>query len=172
MYDGGKSEVLSATKLDENSDMTTTYLGRINMTELHKIKAEEKLPISEQGYAVGKLLDSTECLILLDMGVSKSFMSKSHILDVNLYIHYQHFHPKKQRIQVGNGQYVSVLFIIPIVIDIHGQRFEIITLVSEINENVDLVSGIKNTFELEGIIYLRESCFSFLNRYIPIFPKE
>ena len=59
-----------------------------------------------------------------------------------------------KRIQVGNGQFISVLFIIPIVIDIHGHRFDIFTLVSEIHENVDLVVGIKNVFELEGIINL------------------
>ena len=35
---------------------------------------------------------------------------------------------------------------------IHGHRFEIFTLVSEIHENVDLILGIKNIFELEGII--------------------
>ena len=52
-----------------------------------------------------------------------------------------------QRIQVGNGQFISVLFIIPNVIDIHGHRFEIFTLVSEIHENVDLGFGIKNIEE-------------------------
>ena len=57
-----------------------------------------------------------------------------------------------QRIQVGNGQFVSVLFIIPVIVDIHGHRFEIYTLVSEIHENIDLVLGIKNIFELEGVI--------------------
>ena len=62
---------------------------------------------------------------------------------------------KTQRIQVGNGQYVVVLFIIPLVIDIHGHRFEIFMLVSEIYGNLDLVLGIKNIFELEGIIYSR-----------------
>ena len=50
--------------------------------------------------------------------------------------------------------------------------FEIYTLVSEIHENVDLVLGIKNIFELEGIISSWECCFSFLNRSVPIFPKE
>ena len=57
-----------------------------------------------------------------------------------------------QRIQVGCGQYISVSFIISMVIDIHGHRFEILTLVSEIHENIDLVLGIKNIFKLEGII--------------------
>ena len=75
-----------------------------------------------------------------------------------------------QRIQVGNGQYISVLFVIPVIIDIHRHRFEIFTLVSEIHDNVDLVMGMKNIFELEGIIVSRESCFSFLSRSIPFFP--
>ena len=77
-----------------------------------------------------------------------------------------------QRIQVGNGQCVSVLFIIPVIVDIHGHRFEINTLVSEIHENVDLVLGIKNIFELEGIINSRDCCFKFLNRSGPIYPKK
>ena len=47
--------MLITTKFDENSDLSTTYLGRINMTRLDKIKAEERFPISEQGYTVGKL---------------------------------------------------------------------------------------------------------------------
>ena len=75
-----------------------------------------------------------------------------------------------KHIQVGNGQYVSVLFIIPVFIDINGHRFEIFTLVCEIHDNVDLFMGIRNIFELEGIIDSREYCFSFLSRSIPFFP--
>ena len=67
-----------------------------------------------------------------------------------------------RRIQVGNGQYVGVLFVIPVIITIQKHRFEIFTLVSEIHENVDLVLGIKNLFELEGMINSRDSCLSFL----------
>ena len=44
-------------------------------------------------------------------------------------------------------------FIIPIIVDIHGHRFEIHTLVSEIHYNVVFVLGIKNIFELEGVIH-------------------
>ena len=51
-----------------------------------------------------------------------------------------------QRIQVGNRQYVSVLFAIPVIIDIHGHRFEIFTLVSEMYDNEDLVMGMKTIF--------------------------
>ena len=49
-------------------------------------------------------------------------------------------------------QFVSVLFIIPVIVDIHRHRFEIYTLVSEIHENIDLVLGIKNVFEWKGVI--------------------
>ena len=56
------------------------------------------------------------------------------------------------RIQVGNGQYVGVLFVIPVIMTIQNHRFEIFTLVSEIHENVDLVIGTKTLFELEGVI--------------------
>ena len=50
------------------------------------------------------------------------------------------------RIQVENGQYVGVLFVSPVIIDIHGHKFEMYTLVSEIHENVDLVLGNKECF--------------------------
>ena len=55
---------------------------------------------------------------------------------------------------------------------IHGHRFEIYTLVSEIHENVDLVPGIKNIFELEGIINSRDCFLKFLNRSVPIYPEK
>ena len=74
--------------------------------------------------------------------------------------------------QVGNGQCVSVLLIIPVIIDVHRHRFVVYTLVSEIHENVDLVLGIKNVFKLEGVINSRDSCFKFLNRSVPIFPEK
>ena len=77
-----------------------------------------------------------------------------------------------QGLKEYNGQCVSVLFIIPVIIDVHGHRLEIYTLVSEIHENVDLVLGIKNVFELEGVINSRDCCFKFLNRSVPIFPEK
>ena len=97
-------------------------------------------------------------------------MSKSYYLQCKTLHALPKFSSNTQRIQVGNGQYVSVLFVIPVVIDIQRHRFEIFTLVSEIHDNVDLVMGMKNIFELEGVIDSCDSCFSFLSRSIPIFP--
>ena len=53
------------------------------------------------------------------------------------------FLPTTQRIQVGNGQYVAVLFVILVIIEMHGHPFQVFTLVSEIYDNVDLVLGMK-----------------------------
>ena len=133
---------------------------------------EESFPISEQGYTLDKLLDGTECKPLLDIGASKSFMSKSYYMQCKSFHSLPKFASKTQRIQVGNGQYVSVLFIIPVIIDIHRHRLEIYTLVSEIHENMDLVLGIKNVFKLEGEMNSGDCCFKFLNRSLPIFPMD
>ena len=99
-------------------------------------------------------------------------MSKSFYLKCKWLHALPKFASHTQRIQMGNGQYVGVLFVISVIIDVHGHRFEIYTLVSEIHENVDLVLGIKDVFELEGVIDSCDSCFSFLNRSILFFPKE
>ena len=39
IYDGIQSEILSTTRFDENSDLSTTYLGRVNTTETSKINS-------------------------------------------------------------------------------------------------------------------------------------
>ena len=152
VYEGVYGEMVYVNKFNENSDLSMTYLGQTKMTRDTKIKVEERFPTTGQGVASGKLLDGTECQILLDTGATKSYMSKSYYLQCKTLHALPKFSSNTQRIQVGNGQYVSVLFVIPVIIDIHGHRFEIFTLVSEIHDNVDLVMGMKNIFELEGVI--------------------
>ena len=119
-----------------------------------------------------KLLDQTECSILIDMGASKSHMSKSYYMRCKSLHTKSKFASTMQRVQVGNGQYVAVLFVILVITDIHEHRFEVFVLVSEINDNVDLVLGMKNVFELEGVINMWDSSFKFLNRSLPFFSKE
>ena len=78
VYKGIQSDIASSSRFDENSDISTTYLGKIGQEESqNKLKAEESFPISENGYTLGRLLDGTKCQLLLDTGTSKSFMSKS-----------------------------------------------------------------------------------------------
>ena len=147
-YEGIHSEISQVTRFDGNTDLSMTYLGKSGLTRKIVIRAEESFPISEEGHTVGKLADKTNCNILIDTGTSQFYMSKSFYMQSKIL----HALPTFQRIQVGNGQYVAVLFVILVIIEIHGHLFEVFTLVSEIHDNVDLVLGMKNANELEGIV--------------------
>ena len=45
VYEGIHSDILSTTRFDENTDLNTTYLGRVDRIKTNKIKAEEWFPI-------------------------------------------------------------------------------------------------------------------------------
>ena len=99
-------------------------------------------------------------------------MSKSYYMQCKSLHALPKFASTTQRVQVGNGQCVAVLFVIPLITDIQGHRFEVFMLASEIHGNVDLVLGMKNVYELEGAIDMQDSSFKFLNRSLPFFSKE
>ena len=126
-YDGVQAEILQVTRFDESTDLSTTYLGKTDVKREYVIKAGGKFPISGQGYTIGKLLDQTECSILIDTGASKSYMSKSYHMRCKSCHALAKFASTTQRVQEGNGQYVVVLFEIPVIVDM-----------------VDLVLGMKN----------------------------
>ena len=124
------------------------YLGKTSIVKKSKITSEEKMSNIRTRVYNRKTIGQYE--MSNTIGASKSFTSKSHYLHCKSLHSLPKFASKTQRIQVGNGKYVSILFIIPIIVDIHGHRFKVYALVSEIHKNVDLVLGIKNVFELEG----------------------
>ena len=80
IYEDIYAEMVYASKFDENSDLSMKYLGQADMTRSTRIKAEERFPITGQGFASGKLLDGMECQILLDTGPTMSYMSKLYYL--------------------------------------------------------------------------------------------
>ena len=51
VYEGIYAEMVYANKFNENSDLSTTNLGRTEMTRDTKIKVEERFPITGQGFA-------------------------------------------------------------------------------------------------------------------------
>ena len=61
IYEGIHSEIVSSNRFDENSDLSTTYLGKVGKENQLMLKIEESFPISEHGYTSGRLLDDTEC---------------------------------------------------------------------------------------------------------------
>ena len=79
------------------------------------------------------------------------------------------FASKTKIILVGSGQHIIVLLVIPVIINLHGHRLELYTLVSEIHDNIDEVLLIENMYVMEGVVNTRSSCVHFLNRSIPFF---
>ena len=115
VYEGIQSDIVISNKFDEKSDISMTYLGKIGQEESqNKLKVKESFPISQNGYTLGKLLDGTKHQLLLDTGASKSFMSKSFYMHCKSLHTLSKFAASTQRIQVGNTQCVTVLFIIPV----------------------------------------------------------
>ena len=83
VYEGKQSEIVNTMRFNENSDLSMTYLGTLDRTRNDKLRAVKSFPVSENGYTSGKLLDGTECQLLLDTGESKSFMSNHFICNVS-----------------------------------------------------------------------------------------
>ena len=80
MYRGVYVEVISTDRFDEDTDISTTYLGQVDMARDTEVRAEESFPMTTRGYTRGQLLGGTECDVLIDTGTSKSYMSKSCFL--------------------------------------------------------------------------------------------
>ena len=103
VYDGVYAEVISTNRFDEDIDLSTTYLGQVDMSRKIEVKAEESFAMNAAGHTRGELLDGTECEILIDTGMSKSYMSKSYYMQCrNLHV-MPKFTSTTRRIQVGNG---------------------------------------------------------------------
>ena len=76
-YEDVYVDMIHTNRFDKNSDLSTTYLGQTKMNRDMTFKAEEGFPITGHGFTSEKLLDGTDCRILLDTGATKSYMSKS-----------------------------------------------------------------------------------------------
>ena len=55
VYEGIYKEVISTDKFDEDTDISTTYLGQVDMTRDTEVKAEETFPMTARGYTRGQL---------------------------------------------------------------------------------------------------------------------
>ena len=46
VYKGVYAKIISTDRFDEDTDLSTTYLGQLNMTRNTEVKAEEHFPIT------------------------------------------------------------------------------------------------------------------------------
>ena len=157
---------------EQHVNVTTTYLGSyMAQGGPRMFNSENVISLDGKGVTIGHLFDKTEVKVFFDSGVPKSYMSKGFYEKTE----YLHRIPKMKSsctgIKIGNGAVIPVDFVFPFQIMIQGQLFEIYTIVAALHESIiDVVIGMKNIVELEGILNTRTSSFDFLSRSIPIYP--
>ena len=54
VYDGINAEVINTNRFDEDTDLSTTYLGQIDMSRKTEVKAEESSAMNAAGCTRGK----------------------------------------------------------------------------------------------------------------------
>ena len=171
-YDSITNKLHDTKSFHDNRDVSTTYLGRETISREDAFLPEIKIPISADSHTFGQVIGGNMLDILIDTGASKSYMSKAYYMRNRSLHSLPKFETHIRSLQVGNGCKVATLFVIPMLMKINGHRFEIFTLVSEIEEHIDLVFGMKNIHEVEGEHSTRHSEFRFMNRAISLFLTE
>ena len=166
-------ELSNSSNFEEHIDVMTTYLGRyMAQGGPRTFNSENVISLDAKGITVGHLFDKTELKVFYDLGASMSYMSKGFYDRME----YLHRIPKMRStctgIKIGNGAIIPVEFVFPVQIMIQGHLFEIYTIVAALHESIDLVIGMKNMVELEGILNTRTSSFDFLSCSIPIYPQN
>ena len=166
-------ELNTSSNFEEHVNVTTTYLGRyMAQGEARMFNSENVISLDGKGITVGHLFDKTEVKVFFDSGASKSYMSKGFYEKTE----YLHRIPKMKSsctgIKIGNGAVLPVDFVFPVQIMIQGHLFEIYTIVAALRDSIDVVIGMKNMVELEGILNTRTSSFDCLSRSIPIYPQN
>ena len=169
-------EVYSYLHLDENyddnKDVTTTYLGTEHIYKTDIFNPEPSVPIYSNSHTWGQVVGGNMLNILIDTGAAKCYMSRNYY-DKNPALHkLPKFKTKVLKLQVGNGAQIKIHFVIPIQLKIQHHRFEIYTLVANIEDSIDMVLGMKNMHELEAEQSSRHSEFRIMNRAIPMFPMD
>ena len=152
---------------DDVVDVTTTYLGHESIKITDTFRPGQAFPIYSNCHTWGQFIGGGMLDILLDTGASKSYMSKGFYMR---HPHLHKFNSTIRNLQVGNGELVATLFVIPFIFKVGNHLFKVYTLVLEIQQNMDIILGVKNMFEIEGEVSCFTSQFKFHNGSLPIFP--
>ena len=124
-FDSIKAKLTASTTYDESVNVSTTYIGAVKEENNGSFQTELQFPFDAQSFTSGSLSNGKEFKILIDTGVTHSYLSKS-FYDTNPYLHkFPKIKLKASRIFVGNGEWVPALFIIPMCFSIENHAFEV-----------------------------------------------
>ena len=170
-YDHIECTVKPTKEFNEETDITTTFLGDTKDMR-GKFSPHKSFCLNHACFALGKFPDGRSCPILVDTGATRSIMSKG------LFERLPCLHPLpklKSRcsgMYIGNGQVLPVCFVIPIIVVIDDQCFEIFTYITDTTESTLFLFGYKSLTEIEGNICSRSGKVHFYNRSPLVYPVD
>ena len=96
-----------------------------------------------RGVTEAFLMDNTPMELFFDSGASRSYLLKK-FYDTNKSLHkLPKFVTSCTGIKIGNGSIIPTLFVIPIQFMTNGHIFKVHTIVTEIDDGMDLVFASK-----------------------------
>ena len=162
-YDGITSVISSATKHDEMADVSTTFLGPIDVPEKSSFLPEYSFPFDPKSTTEGILPNGEKFKILIDTGATCSYLAYTFYLESEYLHSLPKYTPALPHIYMGNGEWTPALFIVPVTFNVGNCAFEVYTLVCRMMSS-DFIWGMKNIVETEGILCSRTMSYKFLNR--------
>ena len=143
----------------------------LNPLESHLINREHSFPFDTRSCAKASLPNGETFNMLLDTGASRSYLSYGFYLECEYLKKLPTFKPLGPHVYMGNGEWVPVIHIIPIVFHVGNCAFEVYTLVCKMTSS-DFIWGMKNVVETEGVICTRSMTYKFLNRSPKLLAKN
>ena len=160
-------------KFDDTNDVKTTYLGSYMAKDEPKtFPVDNHITFDGRGMSKAYLSNEIPMKLFFDSGASRSYLSKKFYDSYPVLHDLPKFVITCTGIRIGNGSIVQALFVIPLLFMSCGHTFEIFTIVAEIDDDMDLVFGLKNMIETEGMLNTRTGEYDFIGRSIPIFPQN
>ena len=128
---------------DELRDMGTTYLGTTGFTRGSDFPIKCLFKCDPWAWTLGHLLDGTLVPVQIDTGATKCIMSKGFFNEHEILHDIPRYKAHTKNLEIGNGAYISIKFIIPLVISFNGHIFEIFALVNSSKTSELLLIGMK-----------------------------
>ena len=159
------------------NDIGCTYLGTWDRKVEEPMQHTGSIAITLGSHCKGKLLDGSPMDILVDTGATSCLMSKSFFDKHKILTEMPRLKTNIKNIQVGNGAFIKVLYAIPVQMVLpspEGKQhmFEFYTLVIDAPDQSDMIIGIKELFEIEGMIDTSTCSIIFKNRAVPLVPMK
>ena len=163
-YEGVQARLSATTPHDKPTDVSTTFIGLISQPSGNTpYQPKHSFPFDTRSCVKASLPNGETFNILIDTGASRSYLSYGFYLECDYLKKLPTFKPLGPHVYMGNGERVPAIHIIPIVFHIGNCAFEVFTLVCKMTSS-DLIWGMKNIIETEGVICTRSMEYKFLNR--------